>query len=124
MTSLAKYILTEDGEIGLESSINLVLNNLFHETAKANLMTRNYQSLLRATLVIVKSSPVCAAAVLRHKLGELTRGNSWNSTLLGKLLSLSFIPSTIGQDNDLFREVVTEVKLNIFSKSLNKTLQL
>jgi hypothetical protein len=119
MTSLAKYILTEDGEIGLESSINLVLNNLFHETAKANMMTSNFESLLRATLAIIRSSPVCAAAVLRHKLGELTRGNSWNSTLLGKLLSLSFIPSTIGQDNDLFREVVTEVKLKIVCKRFN-----
>jgi len=110
MSLMAKYIATEDGDAGLAASINLILNNLFHETAKANLMTQNYQNLLRATLVIVKCSPVCAALVLRHKLGELTRGNSWNSTLLGKLLGLSFVPSTIGQDNDLFREVVTEVR--------------
>ncbi|XP_065347962.1 ubiquitin conjugation factor E4 A [Cloeon dipterum] len=111
MTSLAKYILNEDAEAGLESSMNLVLNNLFHEVAKSNITSPNFTNLLRATLVIIKCNPICAKLVIQHKLGELTRGNSWNGTLLGKLLSLSFVPSTIGQDNEVFRDVVREHSL-------------
>ncbi|XP_059482914.1 ubiquitin conjugation factor E4 A [Neocloeon triangulifer] len=111
MASLTKYIFAEEGEQGLSSSINLVLNNLFHEAAKSNLMTTNFQNLLRATLVIVKCNPICATSVVNHKLGELTLGSSWNGTLLGKLLGLSFVPKAFGQDNDIFREVVSEPSL-------------